>query len=498
MSTARATTTPLRHADRFFIGGEWVEPSSDATVDVIDSGTEEVYYTIAAAAPDDMSRAVAAARHAFDDGPWARLTHAERAEYLRALAGALAERNDVLAQLWPRESGVLYSTSQYAGRIGSGALAGYAALADTFPFEEECAPTGGGKFGLLVREPVGVVGAIIPWNAPVALICHKIGPALLAGCTVVLKSAPEAPGAGYVFAEAAEQIGLPAGVLNVVTADREVSELLVTNPDVDKITFTGSTASGRRIASLCGERIARCTLELGGKSAAVVLDDMDLGTAAKTLAKAECGLNGQVCSSLTRVIVSKGRHDELVEALAASFGKTRVGDPFDEESQLGPLVSERQRDRVLGYIAKGIDEGATLATGGGRPDGLDRGYYVEPTVFGNVSNGSAIGREEIFGPVLAVIKADDEQDAVRIANDSIYGLNASVFTNDVDRARAVARELRSGTVGHNAFRTDFGMAFGGFKQSGIGREGGKEGLLPFLETKTVILEGRPDAYASTD
>ncbi len=494
MSAGRTTTIPVQHADRFFIGGEWVAPSSGATVDVIDSGTEEVYYTVAAAAADDMSRAVGAARHAFDDGPWARLTHAQRAEYIAALGEALKERNDVLAQLWPRESGVLYSTSQYAGRIGSGALASYAALAQTFPFEEECAPTGGGKFGLLVREPVGVVGAIIPWNAPVALICHKIGPALLAGCTVVLKSAPEAPGEGYVFAEAAEQIGLPPGVLNVVTADREVSELLVTDARVDKITFTGSTVAGRRIASLCGERIARCTLELGGKSAAVVLDDMDLGTAAATLAKAECGLNGQVCSSLTRVIVTKNRHDEFVEALADSFGRTRVGDPFDEKSQLGPLVSERQRDRVLGYIAKGVEEGATLATGGGRPEGLDRGYFVQPTVFGNVDNASTIGRDEIFGPVLAVIPAADEQDAVRIANDSIYGLNASVFTNNVDRAREVARELRSGTVGHNAFRTDFGMAFGGFKQSGIGREGGKEGLLPFLETKTVILEGRPDAY----
>jgi aldehyde dehydrogenase (NAD+) len=494
MSAGRAATIPVQHADRFFIGGEWVAPSSDATVDVIDSGTEEVYYTIAAAAPDDMTRAVGAARLAFDDGPWARLTHAQRAEYIAGLGEALKERGDVLAQLWPRESGVLYKTAQYAGRIGSGALAAYAALADTFPFEEVCAPTGGGKFGLLVREPVGVVGAIIPWNAPVALICHKIGPALLAGCTVVLKSAPEAPGEGYVFAEAAEQIGLPAGVLNVVTADREVSELLVTDARVDKITFTGSTAAGRRIASLCGERIARCTLELGGKSAAVVLDDMDLGTAASTLAKAECGLNGQVCSSLTRVIVTKNRHDEFVEALAESFGGTRVGDPFDEAAQLGPLVSGRQRDRVLGYIAKGVEEGATLATGGGRPEDLDRGFFVQPTVFGNVDNASTIGRDEIFGPVLAVIPAADEQDAVRIANDSIYGLNASVFTNDVDRARAVAGELRSGTVGHNAFRTDFGMAFGGFKQSGIGREGGKEGLLPFLETKTVILEGRPEAY----
>ncbi len=495
MTTAKtATTAPLLHADRFFIGGAWVEPASDTTIDVIDSGSEELYYTIAGAAPDDMSRAVAAARHAFDDGPWPRLSHAERAEYLRAMAAGLQERNDVLAQLWPRESGVLYKTSQYSGRIGSGALTSYAALADSFPWEEECPPTVGGAFGLLVREPVGVVGAIIPWNAPVALICHKIAPALLAGCTVVLKSAPEAPGEGYVFAEVAEQIGLPPGVLNVVTADREVSELLVKDPGVDKITFTGSTAAGRRIASLCGERIARCTLELGGKSAAVVLDDMDLGTAATTLARAECGLNGQVCSSLTRVIVTKNRHDELVEALAATFGQTRVGDPFDEQSQLGPLVSDRQRDRVLGYIAKGVDEGATLATGGGRPEGLERGFYVEPTVFGNVDNGSTIGREEIFGPVLAVIPAADEQDAVRLANDTIYGLNASVFTNDADRARQVAGQLRSGTVGHNAFRTDFGMAFGGFKQSGIGREGGKEGMLAFLETKSVILEGRPEAY----
>src|SRR5438552_2363957 len=490
------TTAPLQNADRFFIGGEWVAPSSDATVDVIDSTSEDVYYTIAAAAPDDMARAVAAARHAFDEGPWARLTHAERAEYIRALGAGLQERNDVLGQLWPRESGTLFNQAQYAGIIGSSALESYAALADTFPFEEECPPTGGGKFGLLVREPVGVVGAIIPWNAPVMLITHKIGPALLAGCTVVLKSSPEAPGEGYVYAEVAEQIGLPPGVLNVVTADREVSELLVRDPGVDKITFTGSTAAGRRIASLCGERIARCTLELGGKSAAVVLDDMDLGTAATTIARAECALNGQVCSSLTRVIVTKSRHDELVAALAVTFSKTRVGDPFDEQSQLGPLVSERQRDRVEGYIAKGVADGATLATGGGRPKDLDRGYYVEPTVFGNVDNSSTIAREEIFGPVLSVIPASDEQDAVRIANDTIYGLNASVFTNEVDLARQVAGQLRSGTVGHNNFRTDFGMAFGGFKQSGIGREGGKEGLLPFLETKAVILEERPAAYRS--
>ena len=352
----------------------------------------------------------------------------------------------------------------------------YAGLAGSFPFEERVQPSQG-EFGLLVREPVGVVGAIIPWNAPIGLITYKVAPALLAGCTVVLKCSPEAPGDAYVVAEIAEALGLPAGVLNVVTADREVSELLVRDARVDKITFTGSTAAGRRIASICGERIARCTLKLGGKSAALILDDMDLSEAATTLARAECMLAGQVCSSLTRIVVSRQRHDELVDALASAFSQVRVGDPFDATTQMGPLVSGRQRDRVEGYIAKGIEQGATLVTGGGRPKDLDRGYYVEPTVFANVENSSAIAQEEIFGPVLSVIPVCDE-DVVATANDTIYGLNASVFTHDVDRARDVARRLRSGTVGHNAFRTDFGVAFGGFKQSGIGREGARKDSFP--------------------
>jgi acyl-CoA reductase-like NAD-dependent aldehyde dehydrogenase len=490
-------TAPLSHADRFYLGGEWVKPASDGMIDVIDSGTEELYFSIAEATAPDMSHAVGAARHAFDDGPWPRMSHAERAGYLRALGAGLQERNEDLGQIWPRESGVVYSIAQYSGMGAVGAFEAYAALADTFPFEEPAQPTMGGNFGLLVREPVGVVGAIIPWNAPMGLISHKIGPALLAGCTVVLKSSPEAPGESYVVAEVAESIGLPPGVLNVVTADREVSELLVRDPRVDKITFTGSTAAGRRIASLCGERIARCTLELGGKSAAVILDDADLSTAAGTIAGAECFLSGQVCSSLTRIVVTRNRHDELVDALAGTFSQVRVGDPFDEQTQMGPLVASRQRDRVEGYIAKGVAEGAGLATGGGRPKDLDRGWFVEPTVFANVDNSSTIAQEEIFGPVLSVIPAADEQDAIKIANDTIYGLNASVFTNDVDRAREVAGRLRSGTVGHNAFRTDFGMAFGGFKQSGIGREGGREGLLPFLETKTVILDAAPKGYDTT-
>jgi acyl-CoA reductase-like NAD-dependent aldehyde dehydrogenase len=487
------TGVPLQHTDRFFIDGEWATPSSDATFDVIDSSTEQVYFRVPEAQAADIDRAVTAARRAFDQGPWPTMAHAQRAEFLRAIANGLRERAEDIGQIWPRESGALYLMARRSAAGIAASFDYYASLADSFPFEERAQPQLG-EFGLLVREPVGVVGAIIPWNAPIGLITYKLAPALLAGCTVVLKCSPEAPGDAYVVAEIAEAIGLPPGVLNVVTADREVSELLVRDERVDKITFTGSTAAGQRIASICGARIARCTLELGGKSAAVILDDMDLNQAATTLASAECMLSGQVCSSLTRIIVSRRRHNELVAALSGAFSAVRVGDPFDPATQMGPLVSSRQRDRVEGYIAKGVDQGATLVTGGGRPQELDRGYYVEPTVFGNVDNSSTIAQEEIFGPVLTVIPADDEDHIVDTANDSIYGLNASVFTHDVDRARQVARRLRSGTVGHNAFRTDFGIAFGGFKQSGIGREGGTEGLLPFLETKTVILEGVPTEY----
>jgi len=486
----------LRHADLFFIGGEWVKPSSDAKIEVTDSGTEEFVFSVAEAQAEDVSRAVGAAREAFDGGPWPRMTHAQRAEYLRAMAKGLRERAAEVAEIWPRETGVLHAVAQGAGEEAAKIFEYYAGLADTYSFEEPATPTAGGEFGLIVREPVGVVGAIVPWNAPLVLIAYKIGPALLAGCTVIVKSSPEAPAEGYLVAEIAESIGLPAGVLNVVTADREVSELLVSDRRVDKITFTGSTAAGRKIGAILGGRIARCTLELGGKSAAVILDDADLAQAAAALAGAEIFVSGQVCSSLTRVVVSRGRHDEMVEALSSIFAQVKVGDPFDPESQMGPLAAERQRDRVLGYVARGIADGAVLATGGGRPKDLKRGWYVEPTVFGNVDNSSALAQEEIFGPVLSVIPADNEQEAVNIANDTIYGLNASVFTNDVERARDVARQLRSGTVGHNSFRTDFGIAFGGFKQSGIGREGGTEGLAPFLETKTVILEGRPAGYVN--
>ena len=495
MSVITDPVVPLTYNDRFFIGGEWVKPSSDAVLDVIDSATEKLYFQVPEAQPRDMDLAIGAARQAFDRGPWPRMTHAERAGFLRAMADKLETRAADYTTMWPRESGVVHAVAK-AGQSGyPETLRFYADLADDYPFEEPFAPSttslAGGGYGLLVREPVGVVGAIIPWNAPLPLILIKVAPALVAGCTVIVKLSPEAPGGGYLMAEIAAEVGLPHGVLNVLTADREVSELLVRDHRVDKIAFTGSTAAGRRIGAICGERIARCTLELGGKSAAVILDDADMNSAATILAGAECFLSGQVCASLTRIVVSRERHDEFADALAAAFSAVQVGDPFDLATHMGPLAMERQRDRVEHYIAKGIEQGATLVTGGGRPKHLKRGYYIEPTVFAGVDNQHVIAQEEIFGPVLSVIPAENDQDAVAIANDTIYGLNAAVFTPDAARAREVAAQLRSGTVGHNGMRMDMGTAFGGFKQSGIGREGGREGLLPYLETKTVLLDAAP-------
>ncbi|HEY0225453.1 MAG TPA: aldehyde dehydrogenase [Mycobacterium sp.] len=489
-------TALLRHPEKFYIGGEWVEPSSESKIDVLDSDSEELAFSVAEAQAADMDRAITAAREAFDNGPWPRMTHQQRAEYLRGLADALEQRSRAYGEIWPRESGVLYSLAKAMSAANPPIFRYYADLAATYPFEEEVTPIPsslpGGDYGLLIREPVGVVGAIIPWNGPLKLIVSKTAPALLAGCTVIVKVSPEAPAAGYIIAEVAEAVGMPPGVVNVVTAGREVSELLVTDARVDKISFTGSTAAGRRIGSIMGGRIGRCTLELGGKSAAVILDDADFDAAAQALAGAQCILSGQVCAALTRIVVPRAKHDEFADALAAAFSAVTVGDPFDPATGMGPLAMGRQRDRVEGYIAQGIDEGAKLITGGGRPKHLERGYYIEPTVFAGVDNNHVIAREEIFGPVLSVIPAQDEEDAIRIANDTIYGLNAAVFTSSAVRAREVGGRLRSGTVGHNNLRIDSTwMAFGGYKQSGIGREGGKEGLLPYLEVKTMILDEKP-------
>lgn len=484
------TRVNLRHPQRLFIGGEWVAPASQDMIDVIDPATELTFVTVAGAHAEDVARAVAAARVAFDKGPWPKLTPEERADWLERLADAIDGRKDEFAASWSHEMGIVHKLASMMTGGLSFSYRSYAKIAREFAFVEEHPTVTGAKLGLLVREPVGVVGAIVPWNAPAMLTATKVAPALAAGCTVILKASPEAPSHALLLAEIAEDIGLPAGVLNVVTADREASEALVTDERVDKISFTGSSTTGRRIASIVGGRIGRYTMELGGKSAALILDDYDVESAAKAIAKRAPDMTGQVCAALTRVIVSRDRHDATVEALSAAFAATKVGNPFDPETRMGPLATARQRDIVESFIAEASGT-AQLASGGKRPAHLNCGYYIEPTVFGRVDPGSRLAREEVFGPVLSVIPAQDEAHAVRLANDTIFGLNNAVFTNDVDRAYRIARELRSGTVGHNGMKVDYTIAFGGFKQSGVGREGGEEGLRPYLETKTVILQDRP-------
>lgn len=481
-------TIQLKHPRQLFIDGKWVAPATPETFDIIDCATEERVATVAKASSADMQRAVAAARHAFDSGPWPRMTPQERAVYLEKFAQRLEALNDEFASIWSIETGIVYKIAQ--PRIGlfiSGAFRQYAAMASTFAFSEAHQSVTGNQ-AYRVFEPVGVVAEIIPWNGPAGLMAYKTAPALLAGCTLVIKAPPEAPCSAYLFAEICEEIGLPPGVVNVITADRDVSEALVRHPDVDKITFTGSTAAGRRIASIAGDRVARVTLELGGKSPAVILDDYDVETAAKTLGNSYFGYNtGQICHSLTRVIVPRAKHNAMVEALATIAKSIVLGDPFAATTTSGPLATARQRETVEQFVAKGVAQGAMLATGGKRPSHLDRGFFFEPTVFGNVDNRSTIAQEEIFGPVLSVIPADDEASAIQMANDTPFGLNAAVFTNDADRALHVARQIRAGTVGHNGPRTDFSIGFGGFKQSGIGREGGVEGLTAFMESKTIVM-----------
>lgn len=481
--TARWASPPAI-PDGLFIDGLWRAARSASEVDVVDSATEEVAFTVALAGPADLDEAIGAARRAFDDGMWPLMSHDERSAYITAFAAALRAQGEAFAQIWSRQTGVVYAHARNSAENAAAVFDYYAGLAGTFPFEEVVAARGGS--GTVIREPVGVVGAIIAWNGPLHFISAKVAPALLAGCTIVLKLSPEAPGEGLLVAQIAHDIGLPPGVLNVVTADRQVSELLVTDSRVDKITFTGSTAAGRRIASLAGQRIARCTLELGGKSPAVLLDDADLGVVVDSLTGGVCRIAGQVCSTLSRVIVPRELRSDLVQELSARLGSLRVGDPFDDGTQVGPLATKVHRERVRGYIQQGLESGATLATGGGDTP-MTSGWYVEPTLFTHVDAGSAIAQEEIFGPVLCVIESESTEESIRLANGTIYGLNAAVFTQDEDRGFAVARKLRSGTVGVNASRTGLDIAFGGFKQSGIGREGGVEGLRSYLETKVVRL-----------
>jgi betaine-aldehyde dehydrogenase len=482
------STIELKHPDRFYIGGEWVRPNTSDHFEVLNCATEQVVARVAKADSTDMARAIRAARAAFDDGPWPRMTPLERASYLEKIAARLEAANDQFARIWAIETGIVYKVAK--PRIGlfiSGAFRQYAAMATTFPFTQEHRSVTGNT-GYRVHEPVGVVAQIIPWNGPAGLMAYKTAPALLAGCTMVIKSSPEAPCSAYLLAEICEEIGLPPGVINVVTADRDVSEELVKSPDVDKITFTGSTGAGRRIAAVAADRVARVTLELGGKSPAVILDDFDIESAAEILGTSYFSYNtGQICHSLTRLIVPRSKHDQLVDSLVRIARGIVIGDPFDPATGSGPLATARQRDTVQHFVDQAVAEGSQLATGGKRPVHLDKGFFFEPTVFANVDNRSTIAQEEVFGPVLSVIPADSEADAIRMANDSRFGLNAAVFTNDREKAMSVARQLRSGTVGHNGPRTDFSIGFGGFKQSGIGREGGVEGLMAFMESKTIVM-----------
>ncbi|MFN8026673.1 MAG: aldehyde dehydrogenase [Acidimicrobiia bacterium] len=472
--------------DKFFIGGDWVDPASGDQLAVISPHTEEVIAKVPEATTADVDRAVAAAREAFDNGPWPQMSPAERADVIAAISAGLQARYEEVAKTITEEMGSPMSFS-IMGQVFASTMVldFYANLAREFAFEE--LRTGVMGPNLVRREPVGVVGAIVPWNVPLFVTSLKLGPALASGSTVVLKPAPETPLDAYILAEVAQEAGLPAGVLNIVQADREVSEYLVRHKDTDKISFTGSGVAGRKIGAICGEQLKRCTLELGGKSAAIVLDDADLDTTIAGLLPIAIMNNGQACVAQTRILASRSRYDEVVDALAGAASAMKVGDPLDPETALGPMFAQRHRDRVESYIAKGRDEGARVVTGGGRPAGLDKGWYVEPTIFADVDNRMTIAQEEIFGPVVAVIPYDDVDDAVRIANDSDYGLSGSVWTGDPQAGVDVARRVRTGTYGINGMGMDFASPFGGFKDSGLGRELGPEGLNEYLESKTVVL-----------
>ena len=480
----------------FFVGGRWVEPAAPQRFGVISPSTEEVVGRVPLAEPADIDRAVVAARDAFDHGPWPRTPPAERADVLRRAARLLRDRTDDIAWVTATEMGCAISQAPQAqtGMV-SRVFDYYADLLGTFELERRVLTDD--RAGLVVHDPVGVVAAIIPWNAPVTLAAWKVAPALAAGCTVVLKPPPEAPLSGFVLAEALEAAGVPPGVLNVVPGGRDAGEHLVTHPGVDKVAFTGSTDAGKRIMSLCAERVARVSLELGGKSASIVCDDADLGVAIPRIVGGGMHLSGQVCGAHTRILVARSRYDEAVEAAAAAADAIPYGDPFDPKTVVGPLVAERQRDRVEGYIASALAEGARAVAGGVRPAHLPKGWYVPPTILAGVDNRMRVAQEEIFGPVLSFIPVDGDDDAVRIANDSRYGLSGGVWTADAAHGLAVARRMRTGSVAVNGSYPPFPLVpFGGLKESGLGRELGPEGLLAYLEPRSIgvptsLFEGAP-------
>jgi len=475
--------------DAFFIDGGWATPASSAVLEVVSPHSEQVVARVPEGSAGDIDAAVAAARRAFDEGPWPRLSPQERIDVVQVFSGLYAGKLAEMADLITLEMG---SPTSFANLAQSPApwmqIESFLAIAREFPWEEE-RPGALGSPVVVRREPVGVVAAIPPWNVPQFTIMSKLVPALLAGCTIVVKPAQETPLDGYLLAELLTEAGVPPGVVNIVAAGREAGEHLVAHPGVDKVAFTGSTAAGRKIAAVCGEQLKRVSLELGGKSAAIVLDDADLTATMAGLRFTALMNSGQACVAQTRILASRANYDAVVEALVETVASMPVGDPSDPATEIGPLVAQRQQERVEKYIALGQEEGARVALGGnGMPDGLSSGWYVRPTVFADVDNRMRIAQEEIFGPVLSVIPYDDVDDAVRIANDSDYGLAGTVWTSDREAGLDVARRVRAGTYGVNTYTMDFAAPFGGYKSSGIGREFGPEGLAQYTELKSIYTE----------
>ena len=472
--------------DTLFIDGTWAAPAGAGLIEVVSPHSEEVVARVPEGTAADIDAAVEAARRAFDTGPWPRMSPEERIEVVQAFANLYAGRLGEMAELITTEMGSPHSFANLGQAPAPWMMIEtFIGIAKAFPWEER-RPGMLGTDMIVRREPVGVVAAIPPWNVPQFTTISKLVPALLAGCTVVLKPAPESPLDAYLMAELLQEAGLPGGVVNIVAAGREVGEHLVAHPGVDKVAFTGSTAAGRKIAAVCGEQLKRVSLELGGKSAAIVLDDADLASTMEGLKFTSLMNSGQACAAQTRILASRARYDEVVDALAETVGGMRVGDPADPATDIGPLVARRQQERVEKYIALGQEEGARAVVGGnGMPEGIERGWYVRPTVFADVDNSMRIAQEEIFGPVLSVIPYDDVDDAVRIANDSEYGLAGTVWTADPDAGLDVARQVRAGTFGVNTYTMDFAGPFGGYKSSGIGRELGPEGLAQYTEYKSI-------------
>ena len=472
----------------FFIDGGWRAPAGSATIPVISPLTEEQFGSVPEATTADVDAAVEAARTAFRSSGWRDLSPADRAAHLRRFADELDKRAEDRASAVTSENGMPIALARFAeGAAPVQLLRYYADLVESTPVEETrtSQPLPGST--IVRREAIGVVGAIAPWNFPAILSMFKIAPALAAGCTVVLKPSPETSLDAYVLAEAAIAADLPAGVLNIVNGGSEIGRHLVSHPHIDKVAFTGSTPAGREIGRVCGELIRPVTLELGGKSAALVLDDADLEQTVGGLATASLLNTGQTCYMSTRILVPGSRYDEYLDAISAMCASLPVGDPMDENVAVGPLASGRHRDRVLSLIERGRTEGGTVTTGGGTPSGVDRGFFVEPTVFGGIDNSATIAREEVFGPVLTILRYDDVDDAIALANDSSYGLGGTVWTSDPDRGVDVARRVETGSFGVNYFNLDWGSPFGGVKASGIGRELGPEGLAAYQNLKSIFL-----------